>query len=243
VTDASPRRAELADNLAAVRARISEACAAVGRSSDEITLVAVTKFFPASDAALLVELGLRDLGENRDQEASAKVAEVAALAAERGFPVPHWHFIGQLQTNKARSVARYADLVHSVDRPDLVVALAKGVERAGRDHLDVLLQVSLDNDPTRGGTTVADVLALAVCAVEQPLLKLKGLMAVPPVEADPDAAFARLADLAGQLRQEHPAATIVSAGMSHDLESAIRHGATHVRIGTALLGRRTNFLG
>jgi pyridoxal phosphate enzyme (YggS family) len=233
------RRAELRINLAAVRSRIEQGCAAAGRSGTEITLVAVTKFFPVTDAALLAELGVTDLGENRDQDASAKSAELAALTDI----AVRWHFIGQLQTNKARSVARYADLVHSVDRQGLADALEDGARRAGRPALDVLVQLSLDPEPEpsgtgRGGGAADELMRLADQVAASDVLRLAGIMAIAPLDGDPDQAFSRLAEVAGRLRESHPAARIVSAGMSDDLEAALRHGATHVRIGTALLGRR-----
>ena len=222
------RAAELAGALARLEARLTAACAAVGRDRDEVLLVAVTKTRPASDVRLLCELGLVDMGENRDQEARAKAAEV---------PGVRWHFVGGVQTNKARSVARYADVIHSVDRPELVAALSAGAERAQR-RLDVLLQVSLDSDPARGGVLPIDLPALAEVAAEAPGLRLAGVMAVAPLGADPAAAFTRLADVRAGLLAEHPEATAMSAGMSGDLEQAVALGATHVRVGTALLGER-----
>ena len=236
MTNPDARRAEIAENLQQVRARIDAACRAAGRAGDEVSLIAVTKFFPVTDAIHLVELGVADLGENRDQEASAKAAEFAARSDR---PV-RWHFIGQLQTNKARSVVRYADLVHSVDRPQLAEALARAAERAGR-VLTVLVQLSLDQPATgagRGGSAEADLLRLADRVAELPSLRLAGVMAVAPLGADPEPAFARLAAAATALRAAHPDARLISAGMSDDLEAAIRHGSTHVRVGTALLGRR-----
>jgi len=231
VTHPDARRTELEANVAAVRHRIAAACAAAGRSPEEITLVGVTKFFPAADAALLAEAGVTDLGESRDQEAAAKVGAVAELTSAD----IRWHFIGRLQTNKARSVARYADLVHSVDRVELVPALAAGAERAER-VLPVLVQLSLDGDPGRGGAR--DLLRLAEAVAQRPGLRLAGVMAIAPLQGDPDAAFAELARVASRLRADHPEARVISAGMSGDLEAAINHGATHVRVGTALLGRR-----
>ena len=231
------RLAELRANLAAVRSRIEQGCAAAGRSSGEVTLIAVTKFFPVSDAALLADLGVTDLGESRDQDASVKSAELAALTS---VPV-RWHFIGRLQTNKARSVARYADLVHSVDRQGLADALADGARRAGRAALDVLVQLSLDDEPGaegRGGGAADELLGLADRIAASDVLRLAGIMAIAPLGGDPDRAFGHLAEVAGRLRANHPGAGIVSAGMSDDLEAALRHGSTHVRIGTALLGRR-----
>lgn len=204
-----------------------------------MTVIAVTKYFPASDAALLADLGVCDLGENRDQEAAAKAAQVAELT---DLPV-RWHFVGQLQKNKARSVARYASAVHSVDRPELVSALDRAVGRLDRSPLDVLIQLSLDDDPNRGGVAAADFAALCDQAAGAAHLNLVGVMAVAPMDADPDRAFERVAEFAATLRADHPAATSVSAGMSGDLEAAVRHGATHLRIGTALLGRRSNTFG
>ena len=223
------RTAELAANLAAVRERIGAAARAAGRDPGELTLIGVTKTFPAADARRLLELGLADLGENRDQDARAKAAEL---------PDARWHFLGQLQRNKAGSVAAYATVVHSLDRPELVRALANGVRRADRQSLDVLVQVSLDGDPDRGGAAPEDVPALADAAAGSGLLRPLGVMAVAPADADPDAAFARLAAVSARLRADHPGAVVVSAGMSGDLEAAVRNGATHLRIGTALLGGR-----
>lgn len=235
------RRAELAANLTRVRDRIAAACRAAGRSPDAVTLIGVTKTFPASDARLLVELGVPDLGENRDAEAAAKAAELAAELAVGNptTPAVRWHFIGQLQRNKVRSVVRYASVVHSVDRPRLVTALAGAVarERPSRP-LEVLLQVSLDDAPGRGGVPAKDLVSLAEAVEERAELVLRGVMAVAPLGADPDPAFGRLAELSAGLRDRWPAATMVSAGMSADLEVAVRHGATHVRVGSAMLGRR-----
>jgi len=224
------RRQEIAANLARVQDRIAAACAAAGRDPAEITLVAVTKTFPAADVRLLADLGVRDVGENRDQEAAPKAAALAGLGLR-------WHFVGQLQTNKCRSVAGYAHLVHSVDRPRLVAALAAAVPQ-GRP-LGCLVQVALDDDPTRGGVAPARVAELAGAVAAAPGLQLRGVMAVAPLEGDPLVAFRRLAELAAGVRRRHPEATIVSAGMSGDLEAAIACGATHVRVGTALLGDRS----
>lgn len=222
------RRAELAANLADVQDRIGSACDAAGRDRGEIRLIAVTKTWPASDALLLRELGLTDLAENRDQEARQKAAAVDGVT---------WHFVGSVQTNKARSVASYAHVVQSVDRASLVEALAKGADRAGR-VVDVLLQVSLDGDTARGGAVPSDVPALGELVAQAQSLRLQGVMAVAPLGADPAQAFATLAAVAADLRGQHPTADVVSAGMSSDLEAAIAAGATHVRIGTALLGPR-----
>jgi PLP dependent protein len=234
-----PRRAELAQRLSAVRGRIAAACVDAGRDPGEVTLVAVTKTYPAADVRRLVDLGVHDIGENRDQEAAPKAAELAAAGV-----LVRWHFVGQLQRNKARSVAAYADLVHSVDSVPLVAALDRA---AGRDRdrpLEVLVQVSLDGDLTRGGAARgADVpereLDRVISAVaESSALRLRGVMAVAPLSWNPASAFSRLAEVAHGLRQDHPGATVISAGMSADLEAAIGAGATHVRVGSALLGKR-----
>ncbi|MFI7073951.1 YggS family pyridoxal phosphate-dependent enzyme [Micromonospora sp. WMMD754] len=233
------RRTELAAGLARVRSRIADACAAAGRSPDSVTLVAVTKTYPAVDVLALAELGVRDVGENRDQEAAPKAAAVAAAGA-----TPRWHFIGQLQRNKARSVVRYADVVQSVDSVRLAAALATAATAARDRPLDVLVQVSIDGDAARGGALPGladpdrglDPVAAAVAGADG--LRLAGLMAVAPLGWEPDRAFARLAEVAARLRGDHPGATVLSAGMSGDLESAVAHGATHVRVGSALLGMR-----
>lgn len=224
------RLAALEAGLATVRARIEAGCAAAGRDPAGITLVVVTKTFPASDVRLLAALGVRDIGENRDAEAAAKAAECADLDLR-------WHFIGRLQTNKARSVARYADLVHSVDRPHLVAALGRAARAAGR-RLDCLVQVSLDGDPARGGALIADLPALADAVAAEPSLRLLGLMAMAPLDVDPMTAFAPLPDLSARLRADHPEAVVISAGMSGDLEAALACGATHLRVGSAVLGQR-----
>jgi PLP dependent protein len=230
------RRAELVAGLGSVRARIAAACAAADRDPHSVTLVAVTKTYPASDVATLVRLGVHDVGESRDQEASAKVAETAELLA--GAAAPRWHFVGRLQSRKAKSVATYADVVHSLDRVELVDRLADAVARAQRARLDVFVQVSLDGDPDRGGAVRSGLVALADAVAARAELRLRGVMAIAPLGADLDAAFAQLAEVSGLLRESHPGADAISAGMSEDLESAIAHGSTHVRVGTALLGRR-----
>ena len=227
---ASLRPEELATRLAAVQGRISAACKASGRRADDVTLVAVTKTFPASDVRLLAELGVHDFGENRDSEAAPKAAQCADLDIV-------WHFVGQLQTNKAVSAARYATFVHSVDRLRLIRALGAGARRAGR-VVQCMIEVSLDGDPARGGALAAEVPGLAEVLMAEEGLSLAGVMAVAPLGVAPAAAFAKLLDSAAGVRAVRPAATAISAGMSADLEAAIAAGATHVRIGTALLGDR-----
>ncbi|MFC0003278.1 YggS family pyridoxal phosphate-dependent enzyme [Micromonospora siamensis] len=232
------RRAELAAALGRVRTRISDACAAAGRDRSAVTMIAVTKTYPAGDVIALAGLGVTDVGENRDQEAAGKAAEVAAAGLR-----PRWHFIGQLQRNKCRSVVRYADVVHSVDSVRLAGALATAAASRERP-LEVLAQVSIDGDPARGGALPGSAdpdrglgpVAEALAAAGE--LRFAGLMAVAPLGWEPERAFARLAEVAAEVRAAHPAATALSAGMSGDLEIAIRYGATHVRVGSALLGMR-----
>lgn len=232
------RRAELAANLAAVRDRIAAAARAAGRAPEEILLVAVSKTFPADDVVVLLELGVREFGENRDQEAAAKAGAVAAQLA--GRPGPRWHFVGQVQRKKAASVASYADVVHSVDRAALADALGRGAQ-ARAAALDVLVQVSLDPaaGPTqRAGVAPDQALELAEHVLTVPGLRLAGVMGLAPREGDPAAAFTGLARIAERLRALSPQAGVVSAGMSGDLEAAIAHGSTLVRVGTALFGGR-----
>jgi PLP dependent protein len=227
------RRAEIAANLDRVEARIAAACRAAGRDRAEITLVAVTKTFPADDVGHLAALGVREVGENRAADAAEKVA----ACREAGLTDLTWHFVGQVQTNKAALVAGCCDVVHSVDRARLVTALDKGAGAAGR-RLRVLVQVDLAGTDGRGGAAPADVPVIAAAVADAEHLDLAGVMAVAPLDEDPGEAFGRLAEVAEALRREHPGAVVVSAGMSGDLEAAVAHGATHLRVGTALLGSR-----
>jgi len=243
MNQSAERVAELTGALAAVRNRIALAAEAAGRMGQEVTLLPVTKFFPASDAAILWKLGCRDFGESRAQEAAAKVVEFAALT---GSAAPRWHMIGRIQRNKAKSIAGWADVVHSADSPEVVTALDAAVQRAldeGRREqpLRVFVQLSLDGDTARGGVDIGDPSAVdRVCArvAEARALELVGLMAVAPLGADADQAFAALAVEHRRVLREHPGARELSAGMSHDLEAAVRHGSTCVRVGAALLGQR-----
>lgn len=233
MTTGGERRAEVAAALERVRERVAAGCAAAGRSPSDICLVVVTKTHPASDVGILAGLGVTDVAENRDQEASAK----HAACLEAGVDGLRWHFVGQLQTNKARSVARYADVVHSVDRTSLVAALGKAAHQAGR-RVECLVQVSLDGDTARGGCLLADLEQVATSVVATDGLVLRGLMAVAPLGEDPYRAFAVLPDLRERLLAVDPGADLVSAGMSGDLEAAIACGATHLRVGSAVLGAR-----
>ncbi|GAC1483114.1 MAG: YggS family pyridoxal phosphate-dependent enzyme [Pseudarthrobacter sp.] len=231
--------AELAERLAAVKQRIASATAEAGRGDGLPTLIVVTKFHPATDIRLLAGLGVRDVGEKRDQEASSKAAELAGLGL-------NWHFVGQLQSKKAKSVARYAHAVHSVDRPGLIDGLQRAIaaeqDRTGRGALQCFIQVSLDDDAGahRGGAAPAEVPLLADQLAAADGLELAGVMAVAPLGAPPEAAFEKLAGISAALVAVHPSATAISAGMSQDLEAAIRFGATHLRIGSDILGSRPN---
>ncbi|MFE9361625.1 YggS family pyridoxal phosphate-dependent enzyme [Streptomyces sp. NPDC006978] len=232
------RRAQLAANLAQVEERIASACVSAGREREEVTLIVVTKTYPASDVRILHELGVRQVAENRDQDAAPKAAACADLSLT-------WHFVGQLQTNKVRSVAGYADVVQSVDRVKLVTALSAAAVRRERE-LGCLIQVALDAESgergDRGGVAPDAIEELAASVEAAEGLRLDGLMTVAPL-AGPyagrqRAAFDRLMEFSSRLRGNHPAANMVSAGMSADLEDAIAAGATHVRVGTAVLGVR-----
>jgi pyridoxal phosphate enzyme (YggS family) len=234
--DAAARLQELSTNLALVRERIDAACRAAGRLRDDVALIVVTKYFPVADIEMLCTLGVTDIGENRDQEASAKIAALPREVRAR----LQVHFIGQLQSNKAASLAAYVDTVHSIDREKLVRALDRAATAAGRD-LGALVQVSLGGDSTgrgRGGIPPEGVAELANSVAAAQHLSLRGLMAVAPLGVDPGQAFAQLATVARGIRADHPGATWISAGMSADLEAAVANGATHLRVGTAILGSR-----
>ncbi|GAA3087292.1 pyridoxal phosphate enzyme (YggS family) [Kribbella aluminosa] len=234
------RADELRANLEQVQERIEKACQAAGRGRDEVTLVAITKTFPVSDVRALADLGVTDAGENREQELKEKAPDCPDLT---------WHFVGQLQSKKSRSVVRYASVVHSVDRPALVDALSKAAV-AEQKSVRCLIQVSLAaygsaassgtaTGASRGGVAPAGVPELAAAIVAADGLELGGVMAVAPLGSEPGEAFAGLHDVASRLRSEHPGADWISAGMTGDLEAAIKEGATHVRLGRALLGTRT----
>ncbi|MEU0101715.1 YggS family pyridoxal phosphate-dependent enzyme [Streptomyces sp. NPDC006267] len=232
------RKAQLAANLAQVEERIASACAAAGRRREEVTLIVVTKTYPADDVRILHELGVRHVAENRDQDAAPKATACADLSLT-------WHFVGQLQTNKVRSVTSYADVVQSVDRAKLVTALSAAAVRGERE-LGCLIQVALDAESgergERGGVAPDGVEELAAAIGAAPRLRLDGLMTVAPLAGEyagrQRAAFDRLMEISSRLRAGHPTANMVSAGMSGDLEDAVAAGATHVRVGTAVLGVR-----
>ncbi|KIP52419.1 YggS family pyridoxal phosphate-dependent enzyme [Leucobacter komagatae] len=216
----------LADRLHLVQAGIADACKSAGRDVSETTLIVVTKFHPASLVRALAELGVTDVGENRHQEAQQKSGELADLDL-------NWHYIGQLQTKKARQAAQYASAIHSIDRARLVEALAPIDSR-----LDVFLQINLTDDPGRGGAAPTEIEPLAEQILATETLTLRGVMAVAPLEEAPEAAFARLAGYSERVRALDPAASAISAGMTHDYAAAIAAGATHLRIGSAITGNR-----
>jgi pyridoxal phosphate enzyme (YggS family) len=230
------RTRELGARLEEVRARIDTACRSCDRDPDDVTLIVVTKTWPADDVRRLASLGVHDVGENRDQEAAPKAADTADLGLR-------WHFVGQLQSNKAASVARYADLVHSVDRSSLVTALDKGAAKAGR-RVACLLEIDLtEGAQGRGGVAPDAALALADAVAATEHLDLRGVMGVAPLAQGDQrrvsaAAFDRLMAVSERVREGYPGATLVSAGMSDDLEEAVRAGATHLRVGSAVLGTR-----
>ncbi|MFK3678788.1 YggS family pyridoxal phosphate-dependent enzyme [Microbacterium sp. NPDC090218] len=219
----------LAARLTAIDERIAVAARAAGRDPEEITRIVVTKFHPASLVRDLRELGVREVGENRQQELSAKQTELASLGLT-------WHFIGQGQTNKAAAIRRSADVVHSVDRGRFADALHRAAD--GDDVLDVLVQVNLTDDPGRGGVAPVDTVALAEHVLTLPSLRLRGVMAVAPLDEEPASAFARLREVADGVRAVAPSASWISAGMTGDFAEAIAAGATHLRIGSAITGPR-----
>ncbi|WP_295012843.1 YggS family pyridoxal phosphate-dependent enzyme [uncultured Microbacterium sp.] len=220
----------LAERLSAIDDGIADAARRAGRAREEITLIAVTKFHPASLVQDLYDLGVRHVGENRQQELSAKSAALSAL------PDLRWHFIGQAQTKKASAIRRSAEVVHSVDR----ARLADALDRVAVDDtlLDVLLQVNLTEDPERGGVPPAELERLAEHVLSLPTLRLRGVMAVAPLDEDPAQAFARVYEYAVRLRALAPDATWISAGMTADYAEAVAAGATHLRIGSAITGPR-----
>ena len=216
----------LASRYATTLKDVAAAAHEAGRPADAITTIVVTKFHPAALVRQLAALGARDLGENRHQEAVAKAAETTELGLT-------WHFIGQLQSNKAAAVLEYAAVIHSVDRVSLVDALARSERSA-----EVFLQLNLTDDPRRGGVQEGEVEQLAERVLSAPALTLRGLMAVAPIDEPARAAFARVRAVSERLQRLAPEARDLSMGMSGDYREAILEGATHLRIGTAITGNR-----
>jgi len=248
MTAASNREAELTSALAKLRQRLALAAEAVGRRPVDIELLPVTKFFPASDISILHRLGCRSFGEARDQEARDKIRQLGALLARSEPPARDiaWHMIGQIQRNKAKTIALWAHTVHSVSSDKVVAALSRAAARALADGmranpLRVYVQLSLDGDTARGGVDIGDPAAVdSMCdqVADADGLELVGVMALPPLDTDAEGAFIRLAAEHRRVLDRHPQATGLSAGMSGDLEIAVKHGSTCVRVGTALMGRR-----
>ncbi len=228
------RTEELADNLKQINERIAQACQNSGRSDSEVTLIAVTKTYPPLDVDLLASLGVKNVGENKDQEAREKHLAVKSQL--------NWHFVGQLQTNKVKSVVNYADYIHSVDRIRLATEIDKWSAKVSK-KMKIFIQVDLGgDDPNRGGVVGEQLFELAAAVTALANLNLVGLMAVAPLGQAPTAAFERLSQIRGEFVKNYPQASQLSAGMSEDFEEAISFGATHLRIGSLLLGVRPSLL-
>jgi pyridoxal phosphate enzyme (YggS family) len=222
------RKAELSHSLADVRERILEATAKASRKADEVTLVVVTKTYPISDVEILHQLGVTDFGENRSAEGLEKSAAVRA----------HWHFQGQIQSNKISAISSWAQTVHSLDDLSHVGKFDRAVGEIPGKRLSIFIQVSLDGDTSRAGIRGDELLTLGQALVTSQHLDLAGLMVVPPVQAEPEEAFSEVAAIAQVFQREFPMARSLSAGMSGDYEIAIAHGATHIRVGSQILGTR-----
>jgi pyridoxal phosphate enzyme (YggS family) len=220
----SNRKIEISQNLQLVKDRIARAAELADRNPAEIELIVVTKTFPITDIELLCELGERNFGENRDQEAASKAAEISAT----------WHFQGQIQSNKIKSISQWADVIHSISTAKEILKFAQ----SPRSH-QVFLQVSLDGELERGGANPSDLVDLAELVNESNNLELMGLMAVGPLGVEPDIAFANLAQIHQGFTSDFPNAKYLSAGMSGDFEAAILQGATHIRVGSSILGSRS----
>jgi pyridoxal phosphate enzyme (YggS family) len=224
----SDRKAELSESLADVRARILDATAKASRRLEEVTLIAVTKTYPANDVEILHELGVSNFGENRNAEGQEKSALVSA----------HWHYQGQIQSNKIAAISSWAQTVHSLDDLSHVAKFDRAVGEIPDKRLNIFIQISLDGDSTRAGVRGDELIAMGQAISSAKNLDLIGLMVVPPVQAEPEKAFSEVAELAQRFRQEFPKAQSLSAGMSGDFEIAIAHGATHIRVGSQILGPR-----
>jgi pyridoxal phosphate enzyme (YggS family) len=226
------RKDELVSNLQSVRSEITRACEQNNRDPDDITLIAVTKNFPASDIRLLNDLGVSDFGESRVQEFSRKYEEVKDL-------VSTWHFIGQVQSNKIREITRMSDVVHSIDSAQHIERFNNQAEKAGK-VVDLLIQINLDPDypNARGGVSAKEAEDLATLIHRLGNVNLGGLMFIASPHVDAKRAFQSFAEVLSVFKERHPSAQIVSAGMSADVQEAIRIGATHLRIGSKLLGNR-----
>jgi PLP dependent protein len=223
----------LAQRYQAIKGRISEAAKSSGRDESEITLVTVTKNHPAQLVLDLLDMGARDFGENRDQEVAPKAEEVREVT-ETEF---NWHFIGQLQSNKVRSVLGYAKFLHSLDRVSLLAEIEKRIPDY-QGELGVFIQVNLTTDLNRGGIELGEIEPFATRVLQTPKLRLMGLMGVGGLDVEPERDFERLVTASGSLRKISPESKFLSMGMSNDFEKAIEYGATHLRIGSAITGKR-----
>lgn len=222
------RKAELAHSLADVQARVLKATTQASRKNGEITLIAVTKTYPVSDVVILKELGVSNFGENRSAEGLEKSALVPA----------QWHYQGQIQSNKIAAISSWAQTVHSLDDLSHVPKFERAVGEISGKRLDMFIQLSLDGDSSRAGVRGDQLKALGQALVSSQHLNLIGLMVVPPVDAEPERAFAEVAEIAQRFRRDFPMAQSLSAGMSADYEIAIAYGATHIRVGSQILGPR-----
>jgi len=225
----------LADRLSDVKTRVASAAQKHNRSADEITLIVVSKNHPAQLVVDLLNLGQLDFGENKDQEAAPKAIEVAELAPDKHA---NWHFVGQLQSNKVRSVIGYATSIHSLDRPSLLTELNKQLAKHEVKRLSVFIELNLTADENRGGVSPDGLEEFAVQVLNSPQLDLLGVMGVASLDGSPEADFERIAKASQRLQQLNPQAKFISAGMSADFELAIGYGATHIRVGTAITGKR-----
>ncbi|CAB4877864.1 unannotated protein [freshwater metagenome] len=217
----------LSSSLASVQKRVEEAATSVGRSTGEITLIAVTKTYPVSDVQILASLGLTHFGENRDSEGAEKASIVSGT----------WHFQGQIQSKKLKSIASWASVIHSIDNLEHLAKLSKVLESSEK-VMNVFIQLSLDGDPSRGGVVASSLAPLAEFVLHSSNLNLMGLMCVPPVEEDIESAFETIGLVHQGFIRDFPEAIFISAGMSSDFETAITYGATHIRVGSQILGQR-----
>ena len=224
----SQRELEIATALANVEERISKASAAAGRERSEITLIAVTKTYPATDVKILRNLGVKNFGENRSDEGLEKSELIPAT----------WHFQGQVQGRKLKDIALWALFIHSIDSSDHIAKLSRICSERDR-KISIFLQLSLDGAPDRGGVRAEQLTQLAEQVASDTNLHLAGLMCVPPVEYEFDRAFSEIADVHETFKKGFPDAAGLSAGMSSDFEVAIAYGATHLRVGSEILGSRT----
>lgn len=224
----STRDLELATNLQMVQKRMAAACKLANREPSSVTLIAVTKTYPVSDVQTLQKLGVLNFGENRDDEGAQKSQLVTA----------HWHFQGQVQSKKLRSIASWAKTIHSIDSLEHLEKLSRTLQDSGK-VVEVFLQLSLDGDPSRGGAEINELLALAAATSVMREIKLAGLMCVPPAQWEHERAFSEIAQKAAVFAREFPESAAISAGMSGDFETAIKYGATHIRVGSQILGSRT----